>query len=111
MVIGPIHRERAAVHQNNDERLARSFQGSEERFFFRRKVEAGAIPTLEPGYVDLHLLALKLRRDADYCNHYVGLTRRGRSFETRIGTHRQPYQLCPEPAAQIFNLHRIAMPL
>ncbi len=109
MVVGPIHRQRAAIHQDNHQRLARPFQSSEQRFLLCRQVETGAIPTFESGHVDFHLFALKLRGDADHRHDYIGLTRRGSSFETRIGAHRQPYQLGSKSSSQILDFHRVAM--
>ena len=109
MVVCPIHRQRAAIHQNHHQRLARSFQSSEQCLFFCRQAEVGAIATFEAGQVDLHLFTLKFRRDADDRNDYIGLTRRGCGFKTGIGAYRQPHQLRAKSTSQELDLHGVAM--
>jgi hypothetical protein len=59
---------------------------------------------LKPGTVDLHLLAFKLRGDADHGNRYVGLLCRGYGFCNWIGNQVQPHQLRDEASPHKFGL-------
>src|SRR6266436_3164974 len=106
----PVHRKSAAVHEHDDEGLARLGHGFEQCFFFCGQIEAGAISTLEPGDIHLHLLTLELRGDPHNRDHSVSLLGSGDCVCDRIGKRSQPDELDARSALAVFNLQRVPAP-
>jgi len=81
VLLGPVHRQRAAVQQDHDERLARRRDSLEQRLLHSRQVD---IRTIRPGLLRI-LLSLHRLGDPDTGHDDVGIAgRRNRRLKTTL---------------------------
>src|SRR5258705_155365 len=66
VTLRPVHREGAAVQQQEDGWLAHRHDALEQPLLRRGEIDARAVTALEAGHLDGHLLALEPRREAEY---------------------------------------------
>lgn len=90
--VGPVHGECAAIGEHHDKRPSGCSQLFDQVFFGFRQIEAGAIATLESGFIHLHLFALQFAGKANDCDHNISLFCRGNSRRVGCGVELCPHQ-------------------
>src|SRR5579864_1808313 len=73
VLLRPVHAERAAVHQHDDERLAGRGKRLDQILFRHRQIEAGAVAAGKARLTHRHLFALKATGDTDDCDNDVSI--------------------------------------
>ena len=73
MFLRPVDRERAAVLQDDDERLAGGGEGFEQLLLRGGQIDGGAVAAGEAFELDGHLFAFERGREADEGDGDVGL--------------------------------------
>src|SRR5256886_9160958 len=108
VLLRPIHRQRAAAGENNDQGLSRSRDGFEKLFLRAWKIEVQAIAAEKAWIAGVALLAFELRGDADHGDDDIRLA------SGVHGVFRQIWQQPEEPrrgfppAVEVLDSNRIS---
>ncbi len=91
--VDPVDSQRAAIHKNHGEWLARGSYPFNQFLFRRRKIDAGAISAKESWLGHRHLLTLQRTRNAHNRDHHVSILCGCQCFGRRRVVHLGPNQL------------------
>ena len=91
VLLRPVDRERAAVHEHQDDGLARGDDRFKQFFLRVGQVQVGAVAAAEAFDTHVHLLAFERRREAERHDDHVRFARRlERLLAQRRGQTRRP---------------------
>ncbi len=91
MFVGPVEGDGASALQHHDERLAGCGYGLKQFLLGRGQVDAGPVAAAEAIDLDVHLLALELRRESYERDNDVGLLGLGDGFVQESLCGRNPF--------------------
>lgn len=109
MFAGPIDGERAAIGENDDERLAGSSEGFEKFLLGVRKREIGAITAKEAGIAVFGFFAFELSGDADNRDDDVGFASGGDGFIEKIWREPDKAHGRFPGVVEVFELDRVGV--
>src|SRR5439155_24872141 len=109
VLLRPVHRQRAAVCENNDQRLARGSDGFEKLFLRPWKIEVQAIAAEKAGITGVTFLAFELRGDADHGDDDIRLASGAHGVFRQIRRQPEESRRGFPPAVEVLDSNRISM--
>ena len=94
VLVGPVHRERAAIHEDDDQRLAGCGECFEQVLLGLGKIKAGAVAAFKSLLAHRHLLAFEFAGNSDDCDHHVRIFRGGNCLGRGPSIRLCPDELC-----------------
>ena len=92
MFLCPIHRQRTAIGQHDDQWFSRGGHGFEELLLWRRKIQINPVSSEKAGNDKAVLFSLQTGRKADNSDNHISFARRGQGAFLKI--RRLPKQVC-----------------
>jgi hypothetical protein len=80
VLVDPVNRQRAAVHEHDNQRLASHGHSLNQSLLRFGKIDAGAVSAEKPGLAHRHFFAFQFTGDTNRGNHDIGISGRCHSF-------------------------------